>query len=1400
MARNEFEKATTNYGNNFTNNGGIHYYTTHGHKYDDSAYVLAKLNGQVDPLSISSTKIGYPSNNVTTYGQGYDVSVKSHTHIDDYTQTITLGWPSNINTKGKIEGTLTFSVDKTTVPASGGTVNIHFPDLKYTATRDTRGYRYVDVTLKPDVPSNPDDLDDDGTAFSNATVESTTYVGENRQGFLNYQEPMMDYVIYSSYGAKGDNPFYLKAETKIYNLPDSISVTDKAADIRSTSAIVNTYMHMYDNKNIKYSYAYAPYHDEVKSTSAFSTSEGVGWTHTNTRLEVDDNFLSTYPKRLTIAYNKPTIGNYYNISYDGSYGLATIGLGAVFEYNGSYAYGVTSSTWMDTNLTSYDRSTVLHNFFPGNIANTSTRPSYLATSYTITQPKATLTTSYMWTLPEGGDCTNYDAKTGKKYVGFGEWEDTWVSITGNEPILYVNKQDHYMGYVSGNLEVSLAAEATERIINIDNGTTKEGTIGNLKWTDCENGTERFFNARVITKYDNCRNQNITSISGEYYNNDRRMPMVTLKCRQLPANWSHPGIRFKYKCQRYLIPDDTRFNNLNPFTYIYDKYGPVASTGEVISGKDWTISTHRHYCVSSIDTNNTKLKFDIAMPVISTPYIKSTVGGSISASASTTYVGPTKSDITITPTWNVYYTRGYDKGFDAAEWKYSFIGVEGYNDYQGSYDGTGMDCSGVTGFNDFIVHLNKCEDFNYRYPSITLSARSSNSTFRLNTRTNIAESEHSLADGAKSKGFTVSVPANSKKRGTEWSASISTTPTSSTDGYISIGSGNLKNSVSRSTTIRFNNSFDTDLTSGSITSPSDITITQDADKWGGSDSIAICFDKAGDVFISNSGMCIMQSIPSIGSNANSNTYNLGKLKSRHQLVLTGQGTLAGSNKTCSYRDTSVIVTSSGTPTYESSSAFTYTGTVRAWCDDYNKIGVTYGPNGLSSTKIAEYTIRPKALSWKRQYKLLDDSNIYDLTIGWQDSASFDIGNNIGKTLSASCKRNSRAINNGPFTFTPEKYLGSSPRTFSFEVAAYDNNSGVRYIKDVDYAISQDGSDSAYYTSSFTFSSSTTRCTVNGLQSKIESDTPQYCGSFTVTPATNPFTGNITYTNGMVPGSHSNNIKSGITSGSRTITKKGSSKTDFDYGTTNPNTTIGVQGDNTIVYSTTGALKYKFYYSYTVTCSSGAKATGSGISDEQTWTPPGVKPTNYTLKMRYKSPSMSNYSSWSTTLTTTANAMGTWSVQGAFMSGDKIYGSASSFKFEFKAKTVYTVYRTVYKYTGSVSASVTNQIISAFDTDKTQSASATWSCTYWKRTDSRASNVSTYTKGTWVQVDNSTIHGSINATTYTFTNVATGSSSSDKGNGTSFTFTVTPPSNPNNLNDGTWSATATAYMYGKSYYNN
>lgn len=1333
---NKFETATNNYGNNFSNNNGNHHYTTYGHKYDDSAYVLAKFNGQVDPLVITSTKNGYPSNNVTTYGQGYIVTTKSHSHNDDYTQNITLGWPNNINTKGKIEGTLSFSVDKTSVPASGDTVNIHFPDLKYTGTRDTRGYRYVDVTLKPDVPSNPDTLDDDGTAFANASVETTTYVGENRQGFLNYKEPWIEYTIYSSYGAKGGNPFMLGLYSRIYNIDDSDSPT----------GISSTYSHFYDNMNKNYAYAYAPYHDEVKN----GINEGVGWKHDKIILKVADNFLSTFNKKLTISYQN----TYWNISYDG---VTNMPFTAAFDYMGTYG-GVTSSTATDTNLTSYDRSTVLHDFFPG-IANSSTTPSYLGTSYTISQPKATLTPSYMWSLPESNGISNFDSKTHAKYVDFGVKENIYKESTaGTTAFLSVAKQGHYMGYVTGNLDNTLATSATNRIITMDHGTSKEGTFGNLKWTDCENRTERFFNVRVSTKYDNCRNQNITSITNEYAGGDKRKPEVTLKCRQLPAHWNHPGLHISIKSSRYVVPSDSRFDNINPKIGISTTSGQVGGTLTTYfsvglendtNRMGWTISQHSNHLISTIDNNNAKLHLGIYMPAISTPYVKSTVSGSISASATTTYVGPTKSDITITPTWNVNYTRGYDKGFDAAEWKYSLVGIEGYNDDPNRYGGDGMDCSGVTGFNDFIVHLNKCEDFNYRYPSITLTASSSDSPFSLDTTTNVADSENSLADGAKSAGFTVSVPAN-PKTGSNWEASIITTPTTSTAGKIRISSGNLYNSVSRSTTISFNNSFNSNLTSGSITSPSSITITQGADKWNGNGIIGICFEavegNAGHA-LDESGVCLNRSIPNVGSSMLYNDFSIGYLKKKHQLVLTGIGKVVSDDTTADYGTSKVTVTSIGLPDSESTSDFTYTSTINAWCDDYSSIGTTYGPNGSSSIYVAKYTVSPLSLSWKRQYKFNGT---------WQDSATLSIGDNIGSTTAASCVRNSNEINNGPFTFTPSHYNGSSQRTLYYRVGAYDNNSKTRYENKTDYKIVQDGSSAYYNTSGFLFSSSATRCTVSGLASSVSGNTVKTCGSFTVTPDTNPFTGNITYTNGMVPNSHSNNIQSGITSGSTTISSVGTGKTNFEYGTTNPNKSIGVSGSTTIQYSTTGALKYKFYYNYTVTCSSGAKIDSGDLqSSYQTWTP-SANATTYTLKMRYKSPDSNSWTSWSTTLTTTANSMGTWSVQGGFFNGSNQYGNSTDYSFTFSTMGPdYNEYRcTKINITSNTPYTTKNS---------TYTVTPTLTYTIQSRTHKGDGTV----KSDWSNT-NYTNGVTLNKSSYTFTNMA-------EGQTYKFTFTASINSN-------------------------
>lgn len=1290
---NKFETATNNYGNNFSNNNGNHHYTTYGHKYDDSAYVLAKFNGQVDPESISSTKNGYPSNNVTTYGQGYVVTVKGHTHIDDYTQTITLGWPDNINTKGKIEGTLSFSVDKTSVPASGGTVNIHFPDLKYTGTRDTRGYRYSDVKLKPDVPSNPDTLDDDGTAFSNSTVESTTYIGENRQGFLNYEEPIMDYVIYSSYGAKGDNPFYLCADTKIYNWPDAkTGAVGKAWNISSPGSMTNTYMHMYDNLNIIFSYAYAPYHDEVKNS--FGASEGVGWTYNNTRLEVSDNFLSTYPKRLTMSYQN----SYWTISYDGVSNMPFI---AAFEYMGTYG-GVTSSTSIDTNLTSYDRSTVLHNFFPG-IANSLTTPSYVATSYTITQPKATLTPSYLWILPESNGASNFDTKTGAKYVSIVGENNYFTSTYGTKGLVTVAKQGHYMGYVTGNLDNTLATSASNRVITMDHGTNKEGTIGNLKWTDCENRTERFFNVRVSTKYDNCRNQNITSITNEYASGDKRKPEVTLKCRQLPAHWNHPGIIFGIKCQRYVIPTDSfsRFDNANPVTYIYHGTGMNMDKGEHTTYVPWTISTHAYKEVSTVSTANDKLRFVIQMPSITTPYIKSTVGGSISASASTTYVGPAKSSITITPTWNVPYTRGYDKGFEAAEWKYSFVNVQGYNDDPNSYGGDGMDCSGVTGFNDFIVHLNKCEDFNYRYPEVTLTASSSNSSFSLNTTTNTADDATSLGDGAKSSGFTVSVPANPKK-GSTWYGDVTTEPTETTNGIISVSPGNLMNSKSRSTIISFSNSFNTDLTSGSITNPDSITITQRPDKWGGSDDFFYCINVAEDgthehaLITSFIGLCEKykyktfsnDSIFTIIPNYAKNTYDIGKLRTKHQLEIIGIGSIASKDYSTTAGTSSYSVNYSGYPDEEDEDDFTYVTIAHLYCENYKSIGVTEGPNGTSGKVLKTWTVTPRATDYKVQYQLNNGA--------WQDSRSLAIGTNYGSTTAASCVSNTKTgddVKSGAFKYTPEKYSGSTTKYHKFKVRVVDNTdpNGTTFENSTQYTITQSGVDASTTSRTFTFKTGGIRCTTSTPASVSGKTAQNNVGSFTVTPNSDPFYNYTSYTNGMVVNSFKiNTFKEGITNNHR-LSATHSVNVDFQSGET-INFWFGIKGSASdyITWSRKGSVKYKFYYDYWVQCYNSSntmvsrKESGTLQSSEITSTP-SSNATNY-----YKRRLVDGR--WSTSLTRQITSTGTYSVTGGWATENGTeYSSTRRKTFSITVRT-WTL-GTEYKYqippnTGKMSLSFTN----------------------------------------------------------------------------------------------------------------
>lgn len=1748
---NKFETATNNYGNNFSNNNGIHMYVTKGHNYNDSSYVLAKFNGQVDPLSITSTLNGYPPNNVTCYSQGYDVTVKEHSHVDDYTQTITLGWPSNINTKGKIEGTLTFSVDETSVSANGGIVNIHFPDLKYTATRDTRGYRYAKVTLYPDVPSSPDDLDDDGTESPNATAYETTYASENRQGFFNYPEPYLDYILYSSYGNKGDHPFMLVADTNIYNGTGSIGYVD---DVESYACIFSRYTHIYDNMNTVYSYAYAPYDDTAK------------WSYTNVRLEVDKNYLSTFPKLLTISYDS----SYWNISYDGTDELE---MSAAFVYNGTYG-GVTSSSPTDTNLTSYERSTLLYDKFPDSIANSSTTPSYLRTSYTITQEGATIKVSYFWGSIKLNGATNLDDE-GKEYVKFANETDPSTKVI-------VSPQNHHMGSVSGDLDFSFAKEATNRKVYVDQGTVTYGTFGNLKWEDCENGKERYFNASISASFTNYKEQNIKSITNEYddagggtYNNKK--PRVSLKCRQLPANWSHPALRTNIRIDRAYIPRDDRFRSVNPSIFVETNanmftidYDPSLYWKNV----DWSTSTHIWNDISRITEDNSKLKTWIEMPSISSPYVKSTINGTleyeditIGYNGGIAYIRPTGSFTALS------YTLGYDKGYEEARWNVHSYSLEGmpYSDSLDEFtDPIGMSYEDVEQFEDFEIVLPAKENYNYRYPYLSIQGiLSDKSYFSFNgsdsSTSLLGGSDWTTASKYDKLGLQIKVEQN-LKTGKDWYAEVANEPSNYASGILHVSPGTLRNKAPRSALIKFTYSVNDYLTTCNINLMNKtINCLQSGDRW----------DRFEDGFIANLTIwhgdyggaldidevdleeIRMEIIEDNDDPTNTQEYvpeeiYIGPLVEAHQLLVTGIGTLASRNYTIEADEAYVDAIFTGTPKIEDAKSYTYESYVSVSCESYKLYNVTKGPNGTDDMQL-HYVVDPISANYVVMF-----SN--PTTQKFSDCNRIYIGKNQGQTTYSSCEVmdgiDFNKINLGVFHYTPEKFTGAQARQRVFKVGVKNaSDQKVSYSTNY-YTITQHGVTPSVTSHEYTFLTIGNRCATSVPDPVSGTEELTYVGAFDVTPDTDPFKNCLSYTNGMVSGSFDNsNYREGLTkdaSLSPTHTTY-----DVPYGT-DINFRFGLSGSSSdyITWSRSGYIRYKFYYCYRIECLDEeddiiSYASSGDLTSNTVTSYPDANATNY-YKRRLDN------GSWSSTLTIPVTSTGDYSVTGSFVNGSteystskrrtytltvrtytdsqeyqyqipagtgkmslaftdingntitspvvlesaattnyrvdvvypKVYlqlrertkrtyntgeteyitdwtswnntnilafsltptppnhtftvssGTSESYvfylvplekynglevigngaygdsvKFTVRMKgidyvqysvtsigltsstpyttydksltvtptftyvirkrtydgdgnlkedmtnwtghcpyspslnetshtfsnmtfdkeytftftvslpdglrnetgsslpthtvkvtrlsndtseyrvtsislssdtpyTTYnasftvtpkfnytiqkrvldgdnnvksdwsaydypngvrlnetshtftglvvnvpqeftfttstandvtnatgsslpthvvkvtripdTIYRTVYKYTGSVSVTMTNQILTAFDTDKKQTANATWTCTYWKRTDSRPSSSSTYTEGTWTRIDNNNNYGSINSSTYTFSNVPLGSSASTYGVA-SYTFTVTPPSNPNGLNDGTFTYTAFAYMYGKTYYN-
>lgn len=1280
---NGFTKAN-NYGNYFSNNNGNHIFTTIGHKYDDSSYVITHHPNVVSEYSCSKTKNGQPANNVTVYGNGYAIKKMTQTTTAS-TETDVIDQLDNINTLGYISGAMTFSVGlngfsvgSTRVGANANTFVINLAKPNYKGTTDTRGYRYVELTLKPKVPANPEaPYNDDGTSFANANVPSTTYYYDNRQGFLNREEPKYQIKFSSSYGATKGNPFWMKASNSASAF--KVSYNDHIFDYSNVLSYNNT------------AHSYSPYNNNGKWHYNWGTSNSK--TLESLTLTVNPNYLSTYPKQLTMTYNYPTpakvpIPNKPVISYSYlSYDACEMNVMGVM-YNGSSTYqGVTTSTATDTRFTTYERSTTL-SFTRRSLTNSSTALTDTPTSYTIIQDPAILEISYAWSIEPSSTLT--DSNNGGQYWVKTSQQSTYTQNPSggtfikdrNSEKISLQGQVHSMGKVSGVPTFSFANTT------VNANTNTEGTFGTLTWIEKINRDDRSFNLRVKLGAKNYLNQNITSITNEYYSGDHtgtgnwngttnsfdyndRKPMVTLKCTQRKGPWGNPGLIFTIKGERTQIYNDdlddiladrgltalgNRFTNYNPYITIYNQSESANFYGNSQNSIHWSSKLHTpNYSSTSDTTNNTKLRAVLRMPSVTTPYIKNYISGSVSVSPTSYTFGIRGGTITLVPTWYVNYKQGYNKGYGESTWKFSVPTIAGNEDI-GNKNGDGMNMTSVVKFTPFTIKLKSVADSGYQYPSISLAAslsNGSNSAFSLSGSPNTVNNATSLASGHKSSGFTVKVGTNYKS-GSTWNASVEG---SSPTWKLKVTS-NLKDVPSRSCTVNIGNpSWNTNLTTGSLSrTPATISVSQNADTWP---SLSVNISENGSGFSKSIARTLTMPHNQTG-NGTATSDTLSALRDQHQLLVTDIGTVALSNITISADGGDYSLSKSGSPTVQQDADYTYPWNITASCSNNN--GVNTYPTNHQDGVIASGKVKPLAVDWKYQYATTHDS--------WKDENSFSVDNNFGTISGSSCTLNGRSgedIKNGAFNYIPKLYNETPEKNWTGYIRVHDNSNGTDYGTP-SCNIKQYGTSSYYISDTYYFSITGNRCSTSKTSDSVSgTNIVNNIPKFTVTPDSLPwiYSGASTYQNGMVPNSHSNSITNrSIYSGNATISQVGSSKTDYPYGQT-ISETIGISGTSSIIIKRTYTAKYRFYYDYTVTCTTTRSSINSTslTSDERSTT---YDSNNYYyLKVRWKN-SDGSWSAWSSTLTKTAGA-GTHAFQGGWVADDGDVFSTTDFSITLANST-------------------------------------------------------------------------------------------------------------------------------------
>lgn len=384
------------YGNNFSNNSGDYSFTTTGHAFSDSDYVVVS-KPEFSKVSVENTSD--EGNNVTTYGSNYEVTY-NQTKITDSFYVAYFNFPENRNTQGSISGEFSCYVgsSKTSkyynepakaddpsngVSTDGETLYPYRHSLPFVGTTDTRGYRKSWVSITPVVKFNLLSYDNGTDGYSTVTfTQARKYA---RQTFLNEVDP------------KG-----------LFNM----TVTNHD-DAKSTSPTFATISNATTYYGVNFSYAYNPYNNSAK------------YQYTTT-LDFTYNKLPTYPKKLVFTYDE----KYNKMSYDGT----SLKVEAKALYNNTYS-GFTTSSPTDNGFTTYKRYCDLtYNF---KVFNSSKTPTNTQGTFRIWQPASQLGISYKWSIDNN---------------------PSWAHLSntiGNVTTVTFDKQEHVKPSISGKLSLEL---------------------------------------------------------------------------------------------------------------------------------------------------------------------------------------------------------------------------------------------------------------------------------------------------------------------------------------------------------------------------------------------------------------------------------------------------------------------------------------------------------------------------------------------------------------------------------------------------------------------------------------------------------------------------------------------------------------------------------------------------------------------------------------------------------------------------------------------------------------------------------------------------------------------------------------------------------------------------------